>query len=177
MLLSDAAMDSVVSGRSLKETLLDLWNLPNSTAEFLDTVCDELGRFRSMQEDVITSESMTHGNAKDFRKRANNVCNEIARQVRGLTDGDYTIKCVSRKNGHKYESVKPTPRPSTGTAKSGGTDKTTFEPEKTHTAQDVIEYYDNKCTNEPMVVLKKLLDIHGDDTFKELLMNVVASRG
>lgn len=172
MLLSDAAMDSVVSGRSLKETLLDLWNLPNTTAEFLDTVCDELGRFRSMQEDVITSESMTHGNAKDFRKRANNICNEIARQVRGLTDGDYTIKCVSRKNGHKYEAVAPTPRPATASVKSEEPDKT----DRTYSATEVLQYHNNELANNPLVVLKSLLNVHGDDKFKELLRELVSSR-
>ena len=41
----------------------------------------------------------------------------------------------------------------------------------------MVNYHDNKCTNAPMDVLNKLLDIHGDDTFKDLLISVVSERG
>ena len=175
MLLSDAAMDSVISGRSLKETLKDLWDEPTGCTEFLDTVCDQLAIFRTHQEAMITLEVMTGDEAKDFRKRANNVCNDIGRQVRGLTEGEFTIKCVSRKDGHKYEAVSPTPR---AKVTAGPIFPATPAPEiETYSAEDVVNYHDNKCTNAPMDVLNKLLDIHGDDTFKDLLISVVSERG
>lgn len=175
MLLSDAAMDSVMSGRSLKETLKGLWDGSSGYTEFLDTVCDQLSIFRTKQEDVITMEAMIGDDAKDFRKRANNVCNEIGRQVRGLTGGEFTIKCVSRKDGHKYEALTPTPRMREAVPVPPA--PTPAVEDELYTAHDVVSYYDTRCETYPVEVLKKLLDIHGDDKFKDFMKEVIADRG
>jgi hypothetical protein len=172
MLLSDAAMDSVISGRSLKQTLTDLWDRPVSATEFLEDVCEQMSVFRSNQEAMIISDAMDAEPAKDFRKRANNVCNEIGRQVRGLTGGEFTIKCVSRKDGHKYEAVTPTPRPATASVKSEEPDTT----DRTYSATEVIQYHNNELANNPLTVLTSLVNVHGDDKFKELLKELVVSR-